>query len=497
MGGGGRVGHRRRVVVGQTDPVTSELVSDLAQAIGAEQVRDGELERALYARDASIMEGEAGVVCFPESTAEVQAVVRVARAHRRSVVPRGSGTGLAGGAVPVAVDGRAPVVVVTTRMNRILQVDVANRLAWVEPGVLNLDLSRHVTPLGLHFAPDPSSQQACSIGGNVANNSGGPHCLAYGVTTAHVLAVTVVLADGSTVTLGGIEPEVDGYDLRGAFVGSEGTMGLAVAIAVRLTPLPPALRTMLVGFPSVEAAAETVSAVIAAGIIPAAMEMMDARMTRAVEEYVHAGFPVDAAAVLLIEVDGLIDGVESAAAEVADLARRLGATSVRVAADAAERDLLWKGRKSAFGAVARVAPDYYLHDTVVPRTRLAEILTRVYAIADAHGVTVMNVFHAGDGNLHPLFLFDRRRPGELERVKQAGDELIRVCLDAGGVLSGEHGIGLEKRDFMPLLFGPDDLIAQDSLRDAFDPERMFNPQKVIPSGSRCGDLQSIPAGVWV
>ena len=473
------------------------LAADLSAAIGADKVRVGDLERALYAHDASILEGEAGVVCFPESVSDVQDVVRIAGAHGRPLVPRGAGTGLAGGAVPVVIDGRSPVVVVTTRMNHILEVDVANRLAWVEPGVLNLDLSRHVAPLGLHFAPDPSSQQACSIGGNVANNSGGPHCLAYGVTTAHVLALKVVLADASVVTLGGIGPEVDGYDLRGAFVGSEGTMGLAVAIAVRLTPLPPALRTLLIGFPTVEAAAETVSAVIAAGIVPAAMEMMDARMTKAVEEFVHAGFPPDAGAILLVEVDGLVDGVEAAAAEIDALARGLGATSVRMAADAAERDLLWKGRKSAFGAVARVAPDYYLHDTVVPRTRLAEILTRVYAIADEHQVAVMNVFHAGDGNLHPLFLFDRRQPGALERVKKAGDELIRVCLDAGGVLSGEHGIGLEKRDFMPLLFGPDDLIAQDSLRDAFDPERMFNPDKVIPSGSRCGDLQSIPPGVWV
>ena len=484
-------------MVGQTDSVTIPLAVELSAALGADKVRTGDLERALYAHDASILEGEAGVVCFPESAGDVQAVVRVARAHGRAVVPRGAGTGLAGGAVPVAVDGKAPVVVVTTRMNRILEVDAANRLAWVEPGVLNLDLSRHVAPLGLHFAPDPSSQQACSIGGNVANNSGGPHCLAYGVTTAHVLALNVVLADSSLVTLGGVEPEVDGYDLRGAFVGSEGTMGLAVAIAVRLTPLPPALRTLLIGFPTVESAAETVSAVIAAGIVPAAMEMMDARMTTAVEEFVHAGFPAGAAAVLLVEVDGLADGVEAAADEVAELARGLGATSVRIAADAAERELLWKGRKSAFGAVARVAPDYYLHDTVVPRTRLAEILTRVYAIADEHGVAVMNVFHAGDGNLHPLFLFDRRQPGALERVKAAGDELIRVCLEAGGVLSGEHGIGLEKRDFMPLLFGPADLVAQDSVRDAFDPERVFNPEKIIPSGSRCGDLQSIPAGVWV
>ncbi|HVA43482.1 MAG TPA: FAD-linked oxidase C-terminal domain-containing protein [Acidimicrobiales bacterium] len=473
------------------------LVQDLTAALDEERVRNGGLERALYNRDASIMEGRAGVVCFPETTAEAQAVVRVAAAHGRAVVPRGAGTGLAGGAVPVGSEGHEPVVVVTTRMNRILEVDADNAVAWVQPGVLNLDLSRHVARLGLHFAPDPSSQQACSIGGNVANNSGGPHCLAYGVTTAHVLAVDVVLADGALVRLGGLEPESPGYDLRGAFVGSEGTMGLAVAVAVRLTPLPPALRTMLVGFATVEAAAETVTAVIGAGIIPAAMEMMDARITKAVEEYVHAGFPADAAAVLLIEIDGLEDGVAAAAAEVVGLAEGLGATSVRVAADAAERELLWKGRKSAFGAVARIAPDYYLHDTVVPRTRLAEILARVYELADANGVAVMNVFHAGDGNLHPLFLFDRRRPGELERVKAAGDQLIRVCIEAGGVLSGEHGIGLEKRDYMPLLFSPADLLAQDSLRDAFDPTRLFNPEKVIPSGSRCGDLQSIPPGVWI
>ena len=470
---------------------------DLVAALGADRVRTGDLERHLYGHDASILDGRAGVVCFPESTAEVQAVVRAAAAHGRAVVPRGAGTGLAGGAVPVGPPGREPVVLVTTRLNRVRSVDPAARVAWVEPGVLNLDLSRAVAAHGLHFAPDPSSQQACSVGGNVANNSGGPHCLAYGVTTAHVLAVEVVLSDGSVTVLGGLDPEPAGYDLRGAFVGSEGTMGVATAVAVRLTPLPPAVRTLLVGFDSVEAAAEVVSAVIAAGIVPAALEMMDARITAAVEEFVHAGFPPSAAAVLIVEVDGLPAGTDAAAARVADLARAGGATSVRTASSPEERELWWKGRKSAFGAVARVAPDYYLHDTVVPRTRLAEILAQVYAIAERHGVGVMNVFHAGDGNLHPLFLFDRRRPGELERVKQAGDELIEMCIAAGGVLSGEHGIGLEKRDHMPLLFGPADLAAQDALRGAFDPVRLFNPDKVIPSGSRCGDLQSVPAGAWV
>ena len=474
-----------------------DLVAELTTALSAERVRSGALERALYGRDASVIAGRAGVVCFPETTDEVRAIVNCARTHGRAIVPRGAGTGLAGGAVPVGPEGREPIVVVTTRMTRIRQVDPVARRAWVEPGVLNLDLSRAVAEHGLHFAPDPSSQQACSIGGNIANNSGGPHCLLYGVTSAHVLSLEVVLSDGEVAILGGLDPEPTGYDLRGAFVGSEGTMGIVTAAAVRLTPLPPAVTTLLVGFPTVDAAADTVSAVIAAGIVPAALEMMDARITRAVEEFVHAGFPTDAAAVLIVELDGLAAGVAEAAARVSALAADHGARDIRVARTGDERELWWKGRKSAFGAVARVAPDYYLHDTVVPRTRLAEILGRVYELAERHGVGVMNVFHAGDGNLHPLFLFDRRRPGEMERVKAAGDELIRICVDAGGVLSGEHGIGLEKRDHMPLLFGPADLEAQDALRTAFDPLRLFNPDKVLPAGSRCGDLQSIPEGVWV
>jgi glycolate oxidase len=451
------------------------------------------LELALYSRDASVIKGRAEVVCLPESTAEVQACVRIARAHGRPFTPRGSGTGLAGGAVPVD----DPVVIVTTRMNRVLDVDVAARVAWVEPGVLNLDLSRAVAPHGLHFAPDPSSQQSCSIGGNVANNSGGPHCLLYGVTSAHVLAVEVVLPDASVAVLGGLDAEPSGYDLRGAFVGSEGTMGIATRIAVRLTPLPPAVRTLLLGFASPDAAAETVSAVIAGGIVPAALEMMDAEITRAVEAFVHAGFPIDAAAVLLVEVDGLPAGVAAAVDAVTSIATACGATSIRVAADETERALLWKGRKSAFGAIARIAPNYYLHDAVVPRTRLVPVLREVYEIAARHDLLVMNVFHAGDGNLHPLLVFDGRQPGVIARVHAAGSEIIAACVAAGGVLSGEHGIGLEKRDYMPLIFSDADLAAQAWLRDAFDPDGVANPTKVLPSGSRCGDIQSVPAGAWV
>ncbi|HET6794201.1 MAG TPA: FAD-linked oxidase C-terminal domain-containing protein [Acidimicrobiales bacterium] len=476
--------------------MATALRDALVGLLGAGGVRSDPVDMNLYGRDASVLRGTPGLVCFPTTGDQVAAVVRLARAHGVPVVPRGSGTGLAGGAVPVS-DGEPPLVVVTTRMTRIGPVDAAAGVAWVQPGVLNLDLSRAVAPLGLHFAPDPSSQQACSVGGNVANNSGGPHCLAYGVTTAHVLALEVVLSDGSVARLGGLDPEPSGYDLRGAFVGSEGTMGIATDIAVRLTPLPPSVRTLLAAFPSPDQAAATVSAVIAAGVVPAAMEMMDRRITVAVEEFVHAGFPTDAAAVLLAEVDGLPSGVDEGIDTITSLARGHGALSVRVAATPAERDVLWKGRKSAFGAVARLAPDYYLHDAVVPRTRLVEVLDAVYRVADEAGVTVMNVFHAGDGNLHPLFLFDRRQPGALERVHEAAAEVLRLCLAAGGVLSGEHGIGLEKRDYMPLLFGPDDLAAQAALRSAFDPEGLFNPLKVLPSGSRCGDLQDLPEGVWI
>lgn len=432
-------------------------------------------------------------MCFPHSTEEVAAAVRVAADHGVPFVARGSGTGLAGGATPLD----DAVVVVTTQMNRVLEVDPVERVAWVEPGVLNLDLTRAVQHLGLHYAPDPSSQQACTIGGNVGTNAGGPHCLASGVTSAHVLAVDAVLADGEVARLGGTEPDVPGYDLRGCFVGSEGTMGIAARIAVRLLPDPPVVRTLLCDFGALDDAAATVSGIIAAGIVPAALEMMDAEITRAVEDFVGAGYPRDAAAVLLVEVDGLPDGVAAQVAAIDAVARAHGARSVRVAADEAERALLWKGRKSAFGAIARIAPDYYLHDAVVPRTKLVDVLRRVYEIAAEQRLTMMNVFHAGDGNLHPLIVFDAREPGIWSRVHDAGDEILRTCVAAGGVLSGEHGIGMEKRDAMPLIFTPDDLDLQARLRDAFDPQGLANPDKVLPRGSRCGEVRRVPEGTWV
>ena len=469
------------------------LVAELRRELTPQRVRTGPSELGLYRRDASNIEGSASVVALPETTAEVQACVRAAVRHGVAFVPRGSGTGLAGGATPL--DGA--LVISLTKMDRVLSVDVDDRLAWVEPGVLNLDLTRAVAAHGLHFAPDPSSQQSCSIGGNVANNSGGPHCLADGVTSAHVLGVEVVLPDGSLALLAGEAPEPDGLDLRGAFVGSEGMFGVATKICVRLTPNPPAVNTMLMDFDSVDAGASTVSAVIAAGILPAALEMMDALCIRAVEEFVHAGLPVDAATVLLVEVTGQPHGVDEESARVVEIARAHGARSVRVAADEAERALLWKGRKSAFGAIARLQPNYYLHDTVVPRHKLPEVLAQVYEIAARHLLMVMNVFHAGDGNLHPLLLYDKREPGVMERVYAAGDEIVRVSVAAGGVLSGEHGIGLEKRDYMPLMFGPADLAAQAALRRAFDPAGLANPHKVLPSPASCSDIQHVPHGAWV
>jgi glycolate oxidase subunit GlcD len=469
------------------------LVADLRSALDADRVRSGPTELSLYRRDASNMEGATSVVCLPTSTAEVQECVRIAARHGVPFVPRGSGTGLAGGAVPL--DGS--VVIVTSKMDRVLSVDPVNRQAWVQPGVLNLDLSRQLEHLGLHFAPDPSSQQTCSIGGNVANNSGGPHCLAEGVTASHVLAVEVVLPDGTLTTLGGEDPEPLGYDLRGAFVGSEGMLGVATAVCVKLTQNPPAVRTLLMDFDSVEDGAQTVSGIIAAGMVPAAVEMMDQLCLEAVEGYILAGLPVDAAAALLVEVVGLPNGVEADVARISEIAERHGVRTVRVAQDEAERALLWKGRKSAFGAIARIKPNYYLHDTVVPRSKLPEVLTEIYAIAARHDLQVLNVFHAGDGNLHPLLLYDAREPGVVERVHAAGAEIVRASVAAGGVLSGEHGIGLEKRDYMPLMFTDVDLAAQDALRAAFDPDKRANPGKVLPSPATCGDIQSVPAGAWV
>ena len=477
----------------------------LEAALGPAEVLADPLALKLYTRDASMVEGGCALVVFTRSTDDIVACIRIAAEHGLPVVPRGSGTGLAGAATPI---GDA-LVVVTSKMSAILEVRTQDRLAWVEPGLFNLDLSDALGPLGWTYAPDPSSQQTSSIGGNVSTNAGGPHCLAYGVTSAHILALDVVLPDGSVERFGSEGPEAPGYDLRGVVIGSEGTLGIVARVCVRLTPLPPAVRTMLLDFGTVEECAATVSDIIARGVIPAALEMMDNGIVVAAENFAHAGYPTDAAAILIVEVDGLPSAVESQTREVEAAAEANHVRTVRVAADDAERALLWKGRKSAFGAVAQIAPHYHLHDCVVPRTKLVEVLTGVYAIAKHHDLIVTNVFHAGDGNLHPLLSFDRSVPGTLERVLQASEEIVRLCVDAGGALSGEHGIGLEKRDFMPLVFTADDLVAQDCVRNAFDPERLMNPQKVLPAGARCGDFAmahgsdaaqaaaSLPEGSWI
>lgn len=475
-------------------PADKPLLDELQTLLG-DRARAEDFELALYGKDGSVLEGRPAIVSLPVNTEEVQRIVEICGKYERPFTARGSGTGLAGGAIPVG----DPVVIVTTKMNRIIEVDLDNRIAWVEPGVLNLDLSTQLKPLGFHFAPDPSSQQVCTIGGNVANNSGGPHCLAYGVTSAHVAAIEVVLPDGTVTVLGDLTAEPSGYDLRGLFIGSEGTMGVATKIAVRLTQNPPEVRTLLLDFSDVRDGAAAVSAIIAQGLIPAALEMMDHRAIEVVEAFVNAGYPTEADAVLLVELDGLLGGVENGVDIVRRVAEAHHVGTVRLAADEAERALLWKGRKNAFGAVARIKPDYYLHDTVVPRGKLVEVLEKVYRIADAHNLIAINVFHAGDGNLHPILAYDSREPGVLERVHAAGREIIAASIEAGGVLSGEHGIGLEKRDYMGMLFSEHDMATQDLIREAFDPDGLANPLKVLPSGSRCSDSfgQHVPEGAWV
>ncbi len=470
------------------------LASDLRTLLGSDRILEEPIERYLYGTDSSVERGEAELVVFPMTAAEVSACVKLAARYGTPIVARGAGTGLAGGAVPL----EPALVISLTKMNSI-EVDEENRTAWVGPGVINLDLSQQVDYLGVHFAPDPSSQSICTIGGNVANNSGGPHCLADGTTVDHILAIELVTADGDIIAVGGAAPDPIGLDLRGILVGSEGTLGIVTRVLVRLTPNPPDVRTILGVFDSVADAAATVSGIIARGLVPAALEMMDQRMIRAVENFVHAGLPVDAAAILLAEVAGHPAAVAAEAAIVEEVAHANHATEVQVARSPEERAVLWKARKSAFGAVAQAAPDYYLHDAVVPRTRLVEVMAQTYEIADRHGITMMNVFHAGDGNLHPLMAFDADEPGMLDKVHMAGKEIVEVCVAAGGVLSGEHGVGMEKRDLMPLMFSEADLDGQARLREAFDPQGIFNPGKILPEGSRCFDLGARPVSedVWV
>ncbi|MCX8073088.1 MAG: FAD-binding protein [Candidatus Binatia bacterium] len=467
--------------------VWSRLREALWNIVGPDGLVEPYAARKVYECDGYTLERAVPeLVVLPGSTAEACAVVRAL--HRAGVrfVPRGAGTGLSGGCLPVD----APVMVGTGRMRRVLEIDVLNRRVMVEAGVANLDVSRAVADHGLHYAPDPSSQAACSIGGNIAENSGGPHTLKYGVTTNHVLGLELVLPDGQPVWLGGWADDVPGYDLRGFVVGSEGTCGLVTRAILRLVSNPQSWHTALAVFPSVAAATNAVSAIIAAGIVPAALEMMDGLIVQAVEQAYGFGFPADAGAVLIVELDGHPASVRADAEVVARLCGEAGANAIRTAQSERERAELWKSRKRAFGAVGRLAPNYCTQDGVVPRTRLPEILQRISDIAARYRLRIGNVFHAGDGNIHPILLFDERNPDEVERVLAAGREILQACVELGGSITGEHGIGVEKIEQMPLLFTPHDLLVMHKLRRVFDPEERCNPGKIFPSPGGCVEVKT-------
>jgi len=424
------------------------------------------------------------VVVLPETSEQVRSVLRACHEAGVPFVARGSGTGLSGGALPVA-DG---VLVVLARMRSIVEVDLDNQRAVVEPGVLNLQVSKAVAADGFYYAPDPSSQQVCSIGGNVAENSGGAHCLKYGFTTNHVTGLEVVLPDGELVHLGGKAPDPPGYDLLGAFVGSEGTLGIATRITLRLLRKPEAVRTLMAAFEGTDHAGDAVSRIIGAGIVPAAIEMMDALAMEAAEAAVHVHYPEGAGAVLIVELDGPEAEVQHQFAEVERLCQEAGSTTIQIAADDEQRALFWKGRKSAFAAVGRISPDYYVQDGVIPRTALPEVLRKIAELAGERGLRVANVFHAGDGNLHPLVLYDGDVEGQEERAEELAAEILYACLEHGGSITGEHGVGFDKKQYMPKQFGADDLQVMQLLRCAFDPEGRCNPGKVFPTPRLCGEV---------
>ncbi len=461
------------------------LHRSLVDLLGEAQVLWQKHDLQLYEYDGAVDTATPDAVVLPRDTADVARLARFCAEHAVPLVPRGAGTGLSGGAIPV----EGGIVVSFARMSRILELDVANLRAVVQPGLVNLHLSTAAAPHGLYFVPDPSSQKACTLGGNVAENSGGPHTLAYGVTTNHVTGLEIVLTDGTVVRLGGKVGEAEGYDLVGAFVGSEGTLGLVTEITVRLTPLPEDKRTVMAAFATMEQASEAVSAIIGSGLVPSAIELMDQLATVAVEASVGAGYPLDAGGILLAEVDGPRDGLDEQRARIEEHCRANGATSIRVATSVLERDKLWAGRKGAFAAMGRLAPDYYVQDGVIPRTRLPQVLRIIDEVGTRAGLRIANVFHAGDGNLHPLILFDAADgPDVIERVKAAGVEILRACLEAGGSITGEHGVGMEKNCELPLQYGPDDLAAMRQVKQVFDPLGLANPGKIFPSPSRCREF---------
>ncbi len=449
----------------------------LKEIVGDEYVLTSDVDLMLYGYDAYLETSRPDAVVTPESTEQVSQIIKLAYEARVPVTARGSATSLSGGPVPL----KGGIVIHFSRMNRILEIDTANKRATVEPGVVTLDLQTAVAKQGLLYAPDPASQKTSTLGGNIGENSGGPHCLKYGVTTNHVTGLKMVLYDGTVVEIGGKAPDRPGYDLTGLVVGSEGTFGIVTEITLRLIEQPEAVKTMLGIFESIEDAGNTVSAIIADGIVPATLEMMDRLVIKAVEESVHAGYPQDAEAVLIIELDGLKDGMERLSERIIEICRANKVREVKVAKDDAERNTLWTGRRGAFGAVSRLRPSYMVCDGTVPRTKLPEVLKKVTEIGQKYNLPIGNVFHAGDGNLHPLILFDIRDVEETARVRKAGTEILRLCVDAGGTISGEHGIGLEKLQEMSFIFSSDDIAAMWKLKKAFDPAGQLNPGKVLPS----------------
>lgn len=480
-------------------PLAAPLLAGLRRLVGADGVITSHEGRLTYECDMhTLYKGEPDAVVLPRTAGQVRDVVRLCRASGVPVVPRGSGTGLIGGAMA----SRGGVMVAMTRMTALLEIDEANRCATVQPGLINLALTRAVSARGYFFAPDPSSQMVSSIGGNVSTNAGGPHCLKYGITTNHVLGLEIVTGAGELVTIGGKTPDRPGYDLTGLAVGAEGTFGLVTAITVRLLHAPEAVKTALATFASVVEASEAVSAIIAAGIVPAALEMLDEAVVKAVNAGVGAGYPENAGAVLLIEVDGPRAEVEAQAERVAGICRDQRALTVSVARDEAERALLWKGRKEAAGAIGRLTSAYLLQDAVVPRSKLPQIMREIVAIAERYGLLIANVFHAGDGNLHPLICYDDRDGAALERAQHANEELLRACIALGGSVTGEHGVGLDKAKNLPLQYAEADLNFMYRLRRVWDPDLLMNPDKMLPSHPACGESfraarPTLPAGAWV
>ncbi len=469
--------------------ISSEALSELRQLLGERGVLDRSQDLLLYEFDASIEKGRPECVVFPTSTEDVVGIVKVAQKYSLPLVGRGAGTGLSGGTIPT----EGGLMIAFARMNKILKIDLENEYAVVQPGVVNLDITTTVKGAGYYYAPDPSSQKACTIGGNVSENAGGPHTLAYGVTTNHVLGIEAVLPDGTLIEVGGPEADRPGYDLRGLLTGSEGTMVLVTKVIVRLMRSPEAVKTLLAVYDEPEDAAATIASFTARAIIPAAVEMLDGVMLRMVEEATHAGFPMDANAVLLIEVEGLTEAVEEQAEQIQEICLESKAREVKIAQSEQERELLWKGRKNAFGAVGRVSPTYYVQDGVVPRTRIADTLRFIYETSEKYDIQISNIFHAGDGNMHPILLFDERDPDQLKRTKQAGAEILQYCIEAGGAITGEHGVGMEKNDLMPMLFSEDSLGMMERLIKVFNPDRRLNPGKILPTGKGCLEIRPIPS----